>query len=74
MSTSAHPTLGTATSIPIHFGTFPNGDGTETEPVTTLRAVLDISPDVVPHFIILDNGESADIPPTSSFPGWVRRR
>jgi hypothetical protein len=28
--------------------------------------VLDASPDVAPHFVILDNGESAEIPPTSS--------
>ncbi len=49
----------------MHFGTFPNGDDAETEPVTTLRAVLDTSRDVTAHFIILDNGESAEIPPAS---------
>jgi L-ascorbate metabolism protein UlaG (beta-lactamase superfamily) len=65
---AAHRTLSAATSVPIHFGTFPNGDDAETEPVTTLRAVLDASPDVAPHFVILDNGESAEIPPTSSPP------
>ena len=65
---AVHRTLGATTSVPIHFGTFPNGDDAETEPVTTLRAVLDASPDVAPHFVILDNGESAEIPPTSSLP------
>jgi len=36
--------------------------------VMALHAVLDASPDVAPHFVILDNGESAEIPPTSSPP------
>src|SRR5262245_45263956 len=62
---AAHRTLGTSTSVPIHFGTFPNGDDAETEPVTTLRAVLDASPDVAVQFVILDNGEFAEIPPAS---------
>jgi len=60
---AAHRALGAATSMPIHFGTFPNGDEGETEPVTTLRAVLAESPDRPPNFVILDNGESAEIPP-----------
>jgi L-ascorbate metabolism protein UlaG (beta-lactamase superfamily) len=65
---AAHRTLGAGTSVPMHFGTFPNGDDAETEPVTTLRAVLDASPDMASHFVILDNGESAEIPPVSSPP------
>jgi L-ascorbate metabolism protein UlaG (beta-lactamase superfamily) len=60
---AVHRVLGAATSIPMHFGTFPGGDDAETQPVTTLRALLDASPDVAAHFIILDNGESAEIPP-----------
>src|SRR5262245_20440135 len=62
----AHRTLGAATSLPMHFGTFENGDDGETEPVATLRAVLEASGDRAPRFVILDNGESAEIPPVSS--------
>jgi L-ascorbate metabolism protein UlaG (beta-lactamase superfamily) len=65
---AAHRTLGATTSVPMHFGTFPNGDDAETEPVTTLRAVLDASTDVAAHFIILDNGESAEVPPAALAP------
>src|SRR5206468_3257215 len=65
---AAHRTLSVATSVPMHFGTFPNGNDAETEPVMTLRAMLDASPDVAPHFIILDYGESAEIPPASAPP------
>ena len=63
---AAQQALGASTSMPIHFGTFPNGDDAETEPVSTLRAVLAASGDTAPHFVILDNGESAEIPPAQS--------
>jgi len=60
---AAHRVLGAATSVPIHFGTFPNAADGETEPAATLRDVLARSPDVAPHFVILDNGESLEVPP-----------
>jgi L-ascorbate metabolism protein UlaG (beta-lactamase superfamily) len=65
---AAHRALGALTSVPMHFGTFPNGYDAETEPVTTLREVLKADPDAAAHFIILDNGESAEIPPASPPP------
>jgi L-ascorbate metabolism protein UlaG (beta-lactamase superfamily) len=37
---AAHRVPGASTSMPIHFGTLPNGDEGETEAPTTLRAVL----------------------------------
>jgi len=58
--------LGASTSMPIHFGTFPNGDEGETEAPTTLRAVLAQSQGEPPRFVILDNGESAEIPPVTA--------
>jgi L-ascorbate metabolism protein UlaG (beta-lactamase superfamily) len=60
---AAHRLLGAATSVPIHFGTFPNAADGELEPAATLRSVLARSPDVAPHFVILDNGESLEVPP-----------
>ena len=59
---AAHRLLGVKTSVPIHFGTFPNAADGELEPAATLRAVLDRSPDVAPHFVLLDNGESLEVP------------
>lgn len=63
---AAHRVLGASTSMPIHFGTFPNGDEGETEAPTTLRAVLARSPGEPPRFVILGNGESAEIPPVGA--------
>jgi L-ascorbate metabolism protein UlaG (beta-lactamase superfamily) len=60
---AAHRALGASTSLPMHFGTFPNGDDAETEPVSTLGEILAASGHAAPHFVILDNGESAEIPP-----------
>jgi len=62
---AAHRLLGAGTSVPIHFGTFPNAADGEFEPATTLRAFLERSLDVAPHFVILDNGESLEVPPIS---------
>ena len=59
---AAHRLLGAETSVPIHFGTFPNAADGELEPATTLRRALASAPDVEPHFIILDNGESLEVP------------
>ena len=47
----------------MHFGTFPNAADGELEPADTLRAALAKAPDVAPHFVILDNGQSLDVPP-----------
>jgi hypothetical protein len=49
----------------VHFGTFPNGDDGETEPVDTLRALLAAAPGPAPRFVVLDNGEAAEIPAAS---------
>jgi L-ascorbate metabolism protein UlaG (beta-lactamase superfamily) len=57
----AHRVLGAATSVPMHFGTFPNAADGEFDPVDGLRAALARSPDVAPHFVALDNGESLEI-------------
>ena len=58
---SAHRVLGAATTIPIHFGTFPQSSDAETEPLDVLRAALANAPDVAPHFIALDNGQSLEV-------------
>ena len=65
---AAHRALGASTSMPMHFGTFPNGNDAQTQPVRTLRAALDGAPDVAGRFVILDNGESAEIPPVPAPP------
>ena len=59
----AHRDLGARTSVPMHFGTFPAGDESETEPVDILRKALAAAPDVAPHVVILDNGQSLDVAP-----------
>ncbi len=55
--------LGAATMIPMHFGTFPNAADAETEPVEVLVDALAVSPDLRGRVVILDNGQSADVPP-----------
>jgi L-ascorbate metabolism protein UlaG (beta-lactamase superfamily) len=57
--------LGAANMIPMHFGTFPNGDDAETEPVEILEAAIAASPDLVSRVNILDNGQSVDIAPAT---------
>lgn len=59
----AHETLGAATSIAIHFGTFAQADDGENEPTAELRAALERRPDPRPRFLLLDNGESVEVPP-----------
>jgi L-ascorbate metabolism protein UlaG (beta-lactamase superfamily) len=54
--------LGAAAMIPMHFGTFPNGDDAETEPVLALEAALDASPGLRSRVFVLDNGQSVDVP------------
>ena len=58
--------LGAATAVPMHFGTFPNGDDAELQPPGVLREVLAAAPDVAPHFVILDNGQSLEVPPVGA--------
>jgi L-ascorbate metabolism protein UlaG (beta-lactamase superfamily) len=59
----AHRLLGAATSIPMHFGTFPNAADAELDPTDALRAALARSPDIAPHFVALDNGDALEVPP-----------
>ncbi len=59
----AHRDLGAATTVPIHFGTFPLSEDGQTEAVDLLRATLAHTPDVAPRVVILDNGQSLDVPP-----------
>ena len=59
----AHDTLGAATTIPMHFGTFAQADDGETEPIEELGAVLARRSDPKPRFLLLDNGESVEVPP-----------
>jgi len=59
----AHETLGASTSMAIHFGTFAQADDGEFEPQEDLRAALAERKEPRPRFLLLDNGESAEIPP-----------
>ena len=59
----AHRALRAATTVPIHFGTFPDGDDGQTEALETLRAALAADPDLAPRVVILDNGQSFEVPP-----------
>lgn len=54
--------LGAGTSVPIHFGTFPVSDDAEFEPTDGLRAALARMPPPVPVFVVLDNGQSLEVP------------
>jgi L-ascorbate metabolism protein UlaG (beta-lactamase superfamily) len=58
----AHETLGAATSLAVHFGTFAQADDGEFEPQEALRAALSRR-NPRPNVLLLDNGDSADIPP-----------
>jgi L-ascorbate metabolism protein UlaG (beta-lactamase superfamily) len=55
--------LGASTMIPMHFGTFPNADDGEVEPVQVLADAAAASPDVRGRVAILDNGQSVEVPP-----------
>jgi L-ascorbate metabolism protein UlaG (beta-lactamase superfamily) len=55
--------LGAATMIPMHFGTFPNAAEGETEPVEVLVDAIATSPDMRGRVVLLDNGQSAEVPP-----------
>ena len=45
---------------------FPTGTTRELQPPAVLREVLAAAPDVAPHFAILDNGESLEVPPVGA--------
>jgi L-ascorbate metabolism protein UlaG (beta-lactamase superfamily) len=58
----AQETLGAETAVAIHFGTFAQADDGEFEPVDALKAALARRPDPRPRFLVLDNGQSLDLP------------
>jgi L-ascorbate metabolism protein UlaG (beta-lactamase superfamily) len=57
----AHHDLGAATSVAMHFGTFPLGDDGEYQAPTELAQALDAD-DAAGHFWILDFGEGRNVP------------
>jgi L-ascorbate metabolism protein UlaG (beta-lactamase superfamily) len=61
----AHRAVGAATSLPMHFGTFPNAGDGEFDPTDALRDALSHAPDVAPHFLVLDNGQSLEVAPVT---------
>jgi L-ascorbate metabolism protein UlaG (beta-lactamase superfamily) len=69
----AHETLGARTSVGIHFGTFAQADDGELEPIEELKAALARNPDPKPHFLLLDNGESLEVPRSPSSDGTAPR-
>jgi L-ascorbate metabolism protein UlaG (beta-lactamase superfamily) len=56
--------LGAGTMIPIHFGTFPQSDDAEDEPLDTLCRELAGAPDPKPNVVILGHGEAFEVPRT----------
>lgn len=64
----AHRILGAGTSVPMHFGTFPSAEDGEFEPTDALRKALARAPDVAPHFVVLDNGDSLEVPTLARAP------
>jgi L-ascorbate metabolism protein UlaG (beta-lactamase superfamily) len=54
--------LGAGTVVPIHFGTFPQSDDAEDEPLRGLRAALVEAGEPGPRFAVLENGQSLDVP------------
>jgi L-ascorbate metabolism protein UlaG (beta-lactamase superfamily) len=61
----AHEALDASTSIGIHFGTFAQADDGEFEPIEELKAALAAHPEPKPRFLLLDNGESVEVPPAA---------
>jgi len=57
----AQAALGASTALAIHWGTFAQADDGEREPVEELRAALAVQPEPKPRFLVLENGESADV-------------
>jgi L-ascorbate metabolism protein UlaG (beta-lactamase superfamily) len=67
----ASEALGAATTIPVHFGTFPQSDDGELEPVEELRAALSEGAAAGPRYVILDNGQSFEVPGLESPSGVI---
>ncbi len=61
----AHRVLGAATSMAIHFGTFPLADDGEALPAEQIRQALGEDPDLMQHFWVPEFGEGRSIAPTS---------
>lgn len=65
--------LGAATMIPMHFGTFRNGEEAEGEAVCGLVDAVAASPDLAGRVVILDNGQWTDVPfPSEAGRGQAR--
>ncbi len=62
---SAMRALGAQTMIPMHFGTFRNGEEADGEAVSVLIDSLAASPDLSDRVVILDNGQWTDVPAPS---------
>jgi len=58
----AHEVLGAKTSLAIHWGTFAQADDGELEPVLDLELAMAFRPEPKPRFLVLQNGESAEVP------------
>jgi len=54
--------VGADAAIPVHFGTFPQSDDGEDEPLQALRAALVEAGEPGPRFAVLGNGESFEAP------------
>jgi hypothetical protein len=57
--------LGAETMIPMHFGTFRNGEEADGEAVSGLVDAVAASPDLADRVVILDNGQWTDVPDAS---------
>ncbi len=65
--------LGAANMIPMHFGTFRNGEEAEGEAVSGLVDAVAASPDLADRVVILDNGQWTDVPfPSEAGRGQAR--
>jgi L-ascorbate metabolism protein UlaG (beta-lactamase superfamily) len=58
--------LAAATIVPIHFGTFPQGDEGMSSPAQGLRAAIAEAPEPRPRIVILENGQSLEVPEVSA--------
>jgi L-ascorbate metabolism protein UlaG (beta-lactamase superfamily) len=58
----AHDALGARTSLAIHWGTFAQADDGELEPAVDLDIALAAHAEPKPRFLLLQNGESAEVP------------
>ncbi|HSB36059.1 MAG TPA: MBL fold metallo-hydrolase [Thermoanaerobaculia bacterium] len=54
--------LGAGTMVPIHYGTFPQSDDAEAEPLETLRRALAASPEPKPRVEVVSPGEALEVP------------